>query len=121
MRIRTPIMAVAMTTALAGGVLGTSGPATADTSAPNGHHESNSIGPDDTGVCGSMVCISVTGDATGYTAVAKGSRFVGFMEMWGPGLPITIGPIGSNPAVSGSGLGKGSLCVQAWQMTSPDV
>ncbi|NUQ99203.1 MAG: hypothetical protein HOY79_22490 [Streptomyces sp.] len=69
--------------------------------------------------CNHKVCISVTGDASGYTTrgyYSGSSRFYGHINVWGPNMRVN-GQDSAYPGAVGSGSGSGQTCAEGWELS----
>jgi len=69
--------------------------------------------------CNHKVCVSVTGNASGYTTRGSYSgtnRFYGHINVWGPNMRVN-GQDSAYPGVVGSGRGTGQTCAEGWELS----
>ncbi|MGW1587955.1 hypothetical protein [Streptomyces sp. NPDC002386] len=69
--------------------------------------------------CNHKVCVSVTGNASGYTTRGSYSgtnRFYGHINVWGPNMRVN-GQDSAYPGAVGSGRGTGQTCAEGWELS----
>ncbi|MFJ7147066.1 hypothetical protein ACIQVT_02540 [Streptomyces sp. NPDC100445] len=69
--------------------------------------------------CNHKVCVTVSGNASGYTTrgiYGGSSRFYGHINVWGPGMRVE-GRDSAYPGATGSGRGSGQTCAEGWELS----